>query len=120
MDNIADVQQIVSGAIGGVNVTQSVEGLERYPVNIRYPQSYRSSPESLSLLPVVTPQGKRIALADVADVYIEDGPPGIKSENARLNGWVYVDIDGVNIGTYVANAQQVVAEQLVLPPWLFN
>jgi len=113
--NIADVQQIVSGAIGGVNVTQSVEGLERYPVNIRYPQSYRSSPESLSLLPVVTPQGKRIALADVADVYIEDGPPGIKSENARLNGWVYVDIDGVDIGTYVANAQQVVAEQLVLP-----
>mgnify|MGYP000489428311 FL=1 len=113
--NIADVQQIVSSAIGGVNVTQSVEGLERYPVNIRYPQSYRSSPESLSLLPVVTPQGKRIALADVADVYIEDGPPGIKSENARLNGWVYVDIDGVDIGTYVANAQQVVAEQLVLP-----
>ena len=113
--NIADVQQIVSSAIGGVNVTQSVEGLERYPVNIRYPQSYRSSPESLSLLPVVTPQGKRIALADVADVYIEDGPPGIKSENARLNGWVYVDIDGVDIGTYVATAQQVVAEQLVLP-----
>ncbi|MEC8490810.1 MAG: CusA/CzcA family heavy metal efflux RND transporter, partial [Pseudomonadota bacterium] len=113
--NIADVQQIVSSAIGGVNVTQSVEGLERYPVNIRYPQSYRSSPESLSLLPVVTPQGKRIALADVANVYIEDGPPGIKSENARLNGWVYVDIDGVDIGTYVANAQQVVAEQLVLP-----
>ncbi|OES24385.1 efflux RND transporter permease subunit [Alteromonas macleodii] len=113
--NIADVQQIVSSAIGGVNVTQSVEGLERYPVNIRYPQSYRSSPESLSLLPVVTPQGKRIALADVANVYIEDGPPGIKSENARLNGWVYVDIDGVDIGTYVATAQQVVAEQLVLP-----
>ena len=113
--NIADVQQIVSSAIGGVNVTQSVEGLERYPVNIRYPQSYRSSPESLSLLPVVTPQGKRIALADVADVYIEDGPPGIKSENARLNGWVYVDIDGVDIGTYVATAQQVVAKQLVLP-----
>lgn len=113
--NIADVQQIVSSAIGGVNVTQSVERLERYPVNIRYPQSYRSSPESLSLLPVVTPQGKRIALADVADVYIEDGPPGIKSENARLNGWVYVDIDGVDIGTYVATAQQVVAEQLVLP-----
>ena len=113
--NIADVQQIVSSAIGGVNVTQSVEGLERYPVNIRYPQSYRSSPESLSLLPVVTPQGKRIALADVADVYIEDGPPCIKSENARLNGWVYVDIDGVDIGTYVATAQQVVAEQLVLP-----
>ena len=113
--NIADVQQVVSSAIGGMNVTQSVERLERYPVNIRYPQSYRSSPESLSLLPIVTPQGKRIALADVADVYIEDGPPGIKSENARLNGWVYVDIDGVDIGSYVVAAQQVVSEELVLP-----
>ena len=113
--NIADVQQVVSSAIGGMNVTQSVEGLERYPVNIRYPQSYRSSPESLSLLPIVTPQGKRIALADVAGVYIEDGPPGIKSENARLNGWVYVDIDGVDIGSYVVAAQQVVSEELVLP-----
>jgi Cu(I)/Ag(I) efflux system membrane protein CusA/SilA len=113
--NIADVQQVVSSAIGGMNVTQSVEGLERYPVNIRYPQSYRSSPESLSLLPIVTPQGKRIALADVADVYIEDGPPGIKSENARLNGWVYVDIDGVDIGSYVVTAQQAVSEQLELP-----
>ncbi|NDV92627.1 CusA/CzcA family heavy metal efflux RND transporter [Alteromonas sp. 345S023] len=113
--NIADVQQVVSSAIGGMNVTQSVEGLERYPVNVRYPQSYRSSPESLSLLPIVTPQGKRIALADVADVYIEDGPPGIKSENARLNGWVYVDIDGVDIGSYVVSAQKAVSEQLVLP-----
>ncbi|MDO6566055.1 efflux RND transporter permease subunit [Alteromonas sp. 1_MG-2023] len=113
--NIADVQQVVSSAIGGMNVTQSVEGLERYPVNVRYPQSYRSSPESLSLLPIVTPQGKRIALADVADAYIEDGPPGIKSENARLNGWVYVDIDGVDIGSYVVSAQKAVSEQLVLP-----
>lgn len=113
--NIADVQQVVSSAIGGMNVTQSVEGLERYPVNIRYPQSYRSSPESLALLPIVTPQGKRIALADVARVYIEDGPPGIKSENARLNGWVYVDIDGVDIGSYVVTAQQAVTDQLVLP-----
>lgn len=113
--NIADVQQVVSSAIGGMNVTQSVEGLERYPVNIRYPQSYRSSPESLSLLPIVTPQGKRIALADVANVYIEDGPPGIKSENARLNGWVYVDIDGVDIGSYVVAAQKAVSDKLVLP-----
>ncbi|MDT0581473.1 MULTISPECIES: efflux RND transporter permease subunit [Alteromonadaceae] len=113
--NIADIQSVVSSAIGGMNVTQSVEGLERYPVNVRYPQSYRSSPQALSLLPIVTPQGKRIALADVADVYIEDGPPGIKSENARLNGWVFVDIDGVDIGSYVVSAQQAVSEQLVLP-----
>lgn len=113
--NIANIQQVVSSAIGGMNVTQSVEGLERYPVNVRYPQSYRSSPQALSLLPIVTPQGKRIALADVADVYIEDGPPGIKSENARLNGWVFVDIDDVDIGTYVKSAQKAVSEQLVLP-----
>ena len=113
--NIADIQSVVSSAIGGMNVTQSVEGLERYPVNVRYPQSYRSSPQALSLLPIVTPKGKRIALADVADVYIEDGPPGIKSENARLNGWVFVDIDGVDIGSYVVSAQQAVSEQLVLP-----
>ncbi|WP_371194572.1 efflux RND transporter permease subunit [Glaciecola sp. SC05] len=113
--NIADIQSVVASAIGGMNVTQSVEGLERYPVNVRYPQSYRSSPEALSLLPIVTPQGQRIALADVADVYIEDGPPGIKSENARLNGWVFVDIEGVDIGSYVVNAQKAVNEQIVLP-----
>lgn len=113
--NIADIQSVVASAVGGMNVTQSVEGLERYPVNVRYPQSYRSSPQALSLLPIVTPQGKRIALADVADVYIEDGPPGIKSENARLNGWVFVDIDGVDIGTYVVAAQKAVSDQLVLP-----
>jgi len=113
--NIADIQSVVSSAVGGMNVTQSVEGLERYPVNVRYPQSYRSSPQALSLLPIVTPQGKRIALGDVADVYIEDGPPGIKSENARLNGWVFVDIEGVDIGNYVVAAQKAVSDQLVLP-----
>ena len=96
--NIADVQQVVASAIGGMNVTQTVEGQERYPVNLRYPQDYRDSPKQLSRLPIVTPNGMRIALADVASVYVEDGPPGIKSENARINGWVFVDIDGVDIG----------------------
>jgi Cu(I)/Ag(I) efflux system membrane protein CusA/SilA len=113
--NIADVQEVIASAVGGMNVTQSVEGLERYPVNIRYPQSYRSSPEALSLLPLVTPNGNRIALGDVADIIIEDGPPGIKSENARLNGWVYIDIENVDLGTYVAQAQKAVNEQLDLP-----
>jgi len=111
--NIADVQQVVSTAIGGMNVTQTVEGLERYPVNIRYPQDYRNSPEQLSLLPIVTPNGQRIALADVAKIFIEDGPPGIKSENARLNGWVFVDIDGVDVGSYVVEAQRIVDEKLL-------
>ncbi len=113
--NIADVQQVVASAIGGMNVTQTVEGLERYPVNIRYPQDYRNSPEKLSLLPIVTPSNQRIALGDVADIIVEDGPPGIKSENARLNGWSFVDIEGVDVGTYVVDAQQVVKDQLDLP-----
>ena len=114
--NIADVQQVVATAIGGMNVTQTIEGLERYPVNLRYPQDYRDSPEQLSLLPVVTPGGQRIALADVAEVYVEDGPPAIKSENARLNGWTFVDIEGVDVGSYVEQAMDVVQQQLDLPP----
>jgi len=113
--NIADVQQVVATAIGGMNVTQTVEGLERYPVNIRYPQDYRNSPEQLALLPVITPQGLRISLADVANILIEDGPPAIKSENARLNGWSFIDIEGVDIGSYVEMAQKIVDAQLSLP-----
>lgn len=113
--NIADVQQVVATAIGGMNVAQTIEGLERYPVNLRYPQDYRNSPEQLALLPIVTTSGQRIALGDVARVYVEDGPPAIKSENARLNGWTFVDIDGVDIGSYVTNAMAVVADQIELP-----
>ena len=106
--NISDVQDVVRTAIGGMNVTQTVEGLERYPVNVRYPQRVRDSLEQLKLLPIVTPQGARIALADVAEVKVVDGPPAIKSENARLNGWTYIDIAERDLGSYVAEAQQVV------------
>ena len=113
--NIADVQQVVATAIGGMNISQTVEGLERYPINLRYPQDYRNSPEALALLPIVTPQGLRISLGDVADIVIENGPPGIKSENARLNGWAYIDIEDVDIGSYVEIAQKVVNDKLVLP-----
>lgn len=113
--NIADVQQVIATAIGGMNVTQTVEGQERYPVNIRYPQGYRQSPEQLAVLPVVTPDGQRISLADVADISIDNGPPGIKSENARINGWTFVDIDDVDIGSYVENAKQYVADNIELP-----
>jgi Cu(I)/Ag(I) efflux system membrane protein CusA/SilA len=113
--NIAEVQDVVRSAVGGMNVTQTVEGLERYPVNLRYPQRVRDSVEQLKLLPIVTPQGARIALADVADVKVVDGPPMIKSENARLNGWTYVDISDRDLGSYVAEAQRVVAEQVELP-----
>jgi Cu(I)/Ag(I) efflux system membrane protein CusA/SilA len=113
--NISDVQQVISTAIGGVNVSESVEGLERYPINLRYPQSYRDSPEQLGLLPIVTPSGQRIALADVAKIYIEDGPPGIKSENARINGWTYIDIKDIDVGSYVENATQLLSKELNLP-----
>ena len=113
--NIEDVQQVVSTAIGGMNVTQTIEGQERYPVNLRYPQDYRDSPEQLARLPVVTPSGQRIALGDVADIRIENGPPGIKSENARINGWTFIDIDSVDVGTYVENAKEHLANNLTLP-----
>jgi Cu(I)/Ag(I) efflux system membrane protein CusA/SilA len=113
--NISDVQQVVSTAIGGMNVSESVEGLERYPINLRYPQSYRNSPEQLALLPIVTPSGQRIALADVAKIYVEDGPAGIKSENARINGWTYIDIKDIDVGSYVQNAKELLSSKLVLP-----
>lgn len=113
--NIADVQQVVASAVGGMNVTQTVEGLERYPVNVRYPQAYRDSPQQLRLLPIVTPLGARIALGDIANINIVDGPPGIKSENARINGWTFVDIENVDVGSYVKHAKTVVDSKLDLP-----
>ncbi len=113
--NIADVQSVISSAIGGMSVTQTVEGQARYPVNIRYPQDYRDTPEKLASLPILTPSGQHIGLGAVADIRVEDGPPGIKSENARINGWVYVDINDSDIGRYVEAAQATVKEQLILP-----
>ncbi|MFM4873242.1 efflux RND transporter permease subunit [Aeromonas veronii] len=113
--NIADVQAVLATAVGGMEVGQTIEGRERYPINLRYPQSYRDSVASLELLPVVTPSGARIALADVARVYISDEAPMLRSENARLNGWVYVDIRGRDIGSFVDEAKAEVGKQLVLP-----
>lgn len=113
--NVADLQEVVRTAIGGVNVTETVEGLERFPVNLRYPQRYRDSAEQLKLLPIVTPGGGRVALADVAEVTVADGPPAIKSENARINGWTLVDIDNRDLGSYIDEAQKVVRDQVTLP-----
>ncbi len=113
--SIAAIQQVIASAIGGMNVTETIEGQERYPVNVRYPQAYRNSPEKISQLPIITDSQQVIALGDVADVFVEDGAPGIKSENARLTGWSLVDIEGIDVGTYVAQAQQVVNQQLELP-----
>ncbi|MEO7148737.1 MAG: efflux RND transporter permease subunit [Rhodanobacteraceae bacterium] len=114
--NISDVQDVVRSAIGGMNVTETVEGLERYPVNLRYPPDWRNSLSSLQQLPIVTARGGHVALGDVASVHIADGPPMIKSEAAQLTGWTYVDIAGRDVGSYVAAAQKVVAAKVKLPP----
>jgi len=112
--NVADVQAFVQTAIGGMTVTQSVEGLERYPVNVRYPREYRDSLERLKNLPVVTKTGAQIPLSRLVDISISGGPGVIRSENARLNGWIYVDISNVDIGSYVKNAKKSV-ETIDLP-----
>ncbi len=113
--NIADIQDVVSTALGGVNVTTTVEGLERYPVNMRYPQDVRDSLEKIRNLPVVTPAGATIPLAEVANIRIDAGPGLIKTEDARLNGWIYIDISGRDLGSYVVDAQKAVAENIKLP-----
>ena len=113
--SISALQSVTSSAIGGMDVTQAVEGLERYPVNLRYPQHYRNSVEKLKVLPVVTPSGQTIALGDVAKIYVEEGPGAIQSENARPSGRVLVDIAGRDLGSYVEEAKDLVAENLELP-----
>jgi copper/silver efflux system protein len=114
--SLADVQQVVALAIGGENVGETVEGLQRFPINMRYPRELRDSVEKLDLLPIVTTAGATTTLGAVADLVVTDGPPQIRSENARPNGWVYVDIGGHDLGSYVARAQKLVAERVTLPP----
>jgi Cu(I)/Ag(I) efflux system membrane protein CusA/SilA len=114
--NVSDVQEAVATAIGGMNVTETVEGRERYPVNLRYPTGLRDSLERVRALPVVTMSGLPVPLSDVADVRIVDGPDMIRSENARLSGWISIDISGRDLGSYVVEAQQAVTEKITLPP----
>ena len=114
--NIADVQSVVSSAIGGDNIGETVEGLQRFPISVRYPREVRDSVEKLRELPVLTERGAQIRLGDVAAIRIEDGPPMLKSENARLSGWVYVDIRGRDLSSAVRDMQQVVAKEVKLPP----
>jgi Cu(I)/Ag(I) efflux system membrane protein CusA/SilA len=113
--NIKDVQDIVSGAVGGMTVSSTVEGLERYPINLRYPQEFRDSLTRLRELPIVAPTGANITLGDVARVDIADGPGMIRSENARPSGWVFVDMQGRDLGGFVQDAKDRIAEQLELP-----
>jgi len=114
--NIADVQSVVSAAIGGDNIGETVEGLQRFPINVRYPREVRDSIENLRQLPVLTPRGAQIRLGDVAEIRINDGPPMLRSENARLSGWVYVDIRGRDMNSVVRDMQQAVAKQVKLQP----
>ncbi|HEX9207304.1 MAG TPA: efflux RND transporter permease subunit [Steroidobacteraceae bacterium] len=113
--NIKDVQDIVGSAVGGMTVSYTVEGLERYPINLRYPQEFRDSISSLRQLPIVAPTGANVTLQDVARVEIADGPGMIRSENARPSGWVFVDLQGRDLGGFVHEARQRIAEQLELP-----
>lgn len=114
--NIADVQAIVAGAIGGETVGETVEGLARYPISVRYPREWRDSPQALEQLPILTPRGAQITLGSVARVRISDGPPMLRSENARLSGWVYVDVRGRDIASVVADLRQAVSAGVELQP----
>ncbi|MFJ2363388.1 efflux RND transporter permease subunit [Pseudomonas sp. NPDC087697] len=114
--NIADVQSIVAGAIGGENIGETIEGLARFPINVRYPREWRDSLGALEQLPIYTPLGSQITLGTVAKIKVSDGPPMLKSENARPSGWVYIDVRGRDIASVVADLRRVVGEQVKLQP----
>jgi Cu(I)/Ag(I) efflux system membrane protein CusA/SilA len=113
---VGDVQDIIVSAVGGMNITRTVEGLERYPVNLRYAAELRDTPEKLRRILVPTPTGAQVPITQMADIRIIKGPPSIKSENARKNAWIYIDITGIDVGTYVKRAQQTVREKIQMPP----
>lgn len=114
--NVADVQAVIGSAIGGENIGETVEGLQRFPINLRYPREIRDSLDALRQLPIVTERGQRLLLADVADVKVTDGPPMLRSENARLSGWIYVDVRGRDLSGVVREMQREVAAKVQLPP----
>ena len=114
--NIMDVQEIVSGAVGGENVGETVEGVARYPINVRYPRELRDSLEGLRQLPILTPAGQQITLGTVANIQIVDGPPMLKTENARPSTSVYVDVRGRDLASVVTDLQRIVSRDVKLPP----
>ncbi|HEY9097983.1 MAG TPA: CusA/CzcA family heavy metal efflux RND transporter [Thiobacillus sp.] len=113
---VADVQRLVQGAIGGENIDTVVDGRERYPINLRYPRALRDSPEALAASRITTSTGVQVPLGTLAKISITDGPAEIKSENGRLTGYVYIDLESRDLGGYVAAARQAVAAQVKLPP----
>jgi Cu(I)/Ag(I) efflux system membrane protein CusA/SilA len=112
---VGDVQDVIQSSVGGMNITTTVEGLERYPVNLRYSRELRDNLEMINSVMVPTPTGQHIPLGQLANLRFSIGPPSIKSENARPNAWVYVDLRGVDVGTYVENAKKAVEEQVEIP-----
>ena len=112
--SIADVQAVVSGAVGGSTVGETVEGVARYPINLRYPREWRDSPQALQQLPMLTASGQQITLGAVADIGVSAGPPMLRSENGRLSGWVYVDVRGRDLASTARDLQQQVAQQVKL------
>jgi len=113
---VGDVQDVVQSAIGGMDVSWTVEGLERYPINVRYPRELRDNVTRLRETLVATPTGLQVPLGQLATLDIHQGPPAIKSENARPNAWVFVDLRGIDVGTWVERARTEVAERVQLPP----
>jgi len=114
--SMADINDVISAAVGGINVTYTVEGTERYPVNLRFAREDRDNLEKLRNLPIVTPRGLQVPLDEVTNIKIVDGPPVIKTENARPDGWTFIDIHGVDLGSYVEAARKLVNEKVSLPP----
>ncbi len=114
--NIADVQSVVASAVGGESIGETVEGRARFPISVRYPREWRDSPARLAALPILTPTGGQITLGSVAQVRIVDGPPMLKSENARPSGWVYIDVRGRDLASVVADLRRAVAQQVKLEP----
>jgi len=112
---VSDIQSVVAAAIGGENIGETVEGLERFPINVRYPRETRDSVQKLRDLPLLTERGAQIRLGDVAAIGISDGPPMLKSENARLSGWVYVDLRGRDLRSAVRDMQRAVAREVRVP-----
>ncbi len=113
---VGDIQDVIQSAVGGMNVSWTVEGLERYPINVRYPRELRDSPSTLKEVLVASPSGAQVPLGQLAELVIRTGPPGIKTEGARPNAWVYVDLRGIDVGGWVERARREVAEQVDLPP----
>lgn len=114
--NIGDVQSVVASAIGGENIGVTVEGLARFPINVRYPREWRDSVENLKQLPIFTPMGQQITLSTIASIVVSDGPPMLKSENGRPSGWVYIDARGRDLASTVADLRAAVSREVKLPP----